>query len=278
MIMGDVSDLSRLVILAQAGNKSALEDVVSAVQDRVHHLAIRMVVNPEDAKDATQEILILIITKLSTFRGESAFTTWVYRVACRYLLTARNIAARDPGLSFDAFGADLRDGLLIDPAPPADDVVMLNELRISCTMAMLLCLKPPHRAAYILGDILELDHNEAADVLDQTPASYRQQLSRARREVVAFTSRSCGLVNADAPCSCPRRLPAAVAQGRVQPGQLSSLPKDAPSFGDALRMTKNVVAELSTLKLQRATGQCSAPHDLSTEISRIVETRAEAPT
>ena len=66
---------------AISGDKPALERVIRSVQDRVHRLAMRMLANPDDAAEATQEILIRVVTKLSTYRGESAFETWVYRIA-----------------------------------------------------------------------------------------------------------------------------------------------------------------------------------------------------
>ena len=54
--------------------------------------------------------MILVATKLSTFRGDSAFTTWAYRVATNYLLTAKKITARDQRLTFEMFAADLENG------------------------------------------------------------------------------------------------------------------------------------------------------------------------
>ncbi len=83
------TNLNTLASDAQQGDQEALEEIVRQIQDRVHHLAMRMLVNPEDALEATQEILILVITKLSTFRGDSAFQTWVYRVAANYLLSEK---------------------------------------------------------------------------------------------------------------------------------------------------------------------------------------------
>src|SRR5688572_27185757 len=81
--------LDALVERAKAGDREALEAVVAAIQDRVYNLAIRMLWHPADAEDATQEILVRVVTHLGGFRGESAFTTWVYRVAVNYLLTTR---------------------------------------------------------------------------------------------------------------------------------------------------------------------------------------------
>ena len=74
---------------AHAGDAAALEELLRNVQDRVYRLALRMLSDPEDAQDAAQEILLKIASGLKSYRGESAFTTWVYRVACNHLLNAR---------------------------------------------------------------------------------------------------------------------------------------------------------------------------------------------
>jgi len=231
--------LNGLVREAQAGDQMALEKVVRDIQDRAHHLSMRILVNPEDARDATQEILILVITKLSTFEGKSSFQTWLYRVAVNYLLNAKAVSARDLGLNFEKFGADLESGLTIDYVSPPEKNVLLNELRIACTMAMLLCLDMKHRVAYVLGDILELDHNEATEILAISKENYRKRLSRARTDVLAFTSASCGLVNEAAKCSCPRRLTSAIAMGRVRPDKITYATKQAPLYIDVLEKTKN---------------------------------------
>ena len=260
--------LNALVRDAQEGSTFALEGVVEGIQDLVHHLAMRILVNPADAQDATQEILIRVVTQLSTFRGESAFTTWVYRVATNYLLTCKKVLNRK--LSFEVFGADLEVGLVPDPSPDMGDSIMLNELRIFCTMAMLLCLDINHRLAYVLGDILELEQNEAAAILGVTNANFRKRLSRARADVFTFTTQACGLANVGAKCFCSRRLPAATAHGCVAPGTVVYSTPDAPTFENILTTTKIAVGELKVLKLQRATGYYKCPKNLSARIAQIV--------
>ena len=85
------SDLERLVEAAKEGDKKALETLILKIQDKIYGLALRMLYNPSDAEDASQEILLKIITHLGTFRGESAFTTWMYRVAVNHLLTSAGV-------------------------------------------------------------------------------------------------------------------------------------------------------------------------------------------
>lgn len=262
---------TKLVATAQEGDEHALEMLLLGVQDQVHNLSMRMLINPDDAREATQEILILVLTKLSTFRHESAFTTWVYRVAANYLVAARKIRDRDPGLSFAVYAADLESGLMADPPVAPDDAVMINELRISCTMAMLLCLDLNHRVAYVLGDILEVEHLQAAEILETSAAAYRKRLSRARQEVVAFTSSHCGIVERTASCSCLRRLPAARKLGRVRADNISYERSGAQHSFDVVQgRVDSVVGGLKALELQRGVQGFRCPPDMLSRIKEII--------
>src|SRR5690349_13671762 len=99
--------LETLVEQAKQGSKTALEAIIQGIQDQVYNLALRMLWHPADAEDATQEILIKVLTHLSQFRQESAFTTWVYRIATNYLLTTRQRRAELRQVTFEQFSAEL---------------------------------------------------------------------------------------------------------------------------------------------------------------------------
>ena len=114
--------LESLVQKATNGDQNALEEVVKGVQDRIYGLALRMLWHPSDAEDATQEILIKVITNLNSFRGESAFTTWVYRVASNHLITTRKRRAEHDDVTFDMFGEQLDQGLSDQPIQVADEI------------------------------------------------------------------------------------------------------------------------------------------------------------
>jgi RNA polymerase sigma factor (sigma-70 family) len=210
------------VARAVAGDREALESVIAAIQPDVHRIALRFLWHPEDAEDATQEILIRVMTRLETFRGESAFRTWVFRVASNRLLTIRAKRAERQAMSFEEFAADLESGLSEDVVtiPDIEQDLLLDEVRIGCTMAMLLCLERPYRLAYILGEIMELDHNEGAAVMDISPAAFRARVSRARRSITALMTSRCGLVDASNPCRCRKRVATAIRLGRVDPHNL----------------------------------------------------------
>ncbi|MEC8016631.1 MAG: RNA polymerase sigma factor [Pseudomonadota bacterium] len=263
------------IVLAKRGDAKALETLVRGVQGQVYRLALRMLADPTAAEDATQEILIRLVTKLSTFREESRFETWAYRVATNYLLSARKRNASDPALTFQAFGEDLLDGLADEQSAAPEDHILLNELRLRCTMAMLLCLDLPHRAAYVLGDILELDHSEAAEILEIAPASYRKRLSRARAQVQAFTARHCGLAARTAPCSCRKRLPAALKLQRL-PEVPSAAFAEAPGFNEIAQQAARTEAALVAVKLQRATGPLAPLKDYAAQVLALVNPGTQA--
>jgi RNA polymerase sigma factor (sigma-70 family) len=211
------------VARAKGGDRSALEFVVRTVQQDVYGVALRFLWHPQDAEDATQEILIRVITGLGGFRGDSGFRTWVYRVACNTLLSLHKQRMEQRSMSFEEFGEDLARGLsneLAQSGYAPEEALLLEEVKIGCTLAMLMCLDRNHRLAYVLGEVIELDHREAAEVLEITPAAFRKRLSRARASITSFMTSRCGLVNPANACRCRRRVATAVDLGRVDPAKL----------------------------------------------------------
>jgi RNA polymerase sigma factor (sigma-70 family) len=262
---------------AREGDRAALESLVSAIQGRVYGLALRMLWHPEDARDATQEILIRIVTRLGTFRGASSFSTWTYRVAANYLLTARQSRLEERSYTFERFGEELDQGLSDDAAPlvSGETALLLEEVKLGCTLAMLTCLDRPHRLAYVLGEILEMDGHEAARVLGIGPAAYRKRLSRAREAVVAFTRAKCGLVNPARPCRCRKRLSEAVRLGRVTPGHLlfASDAERATQFPKVLAEVRRLEEVRRTAALYRSHPEFTAPADFAARIRALVDGR-----
>lgn len=215
---------------AKAGRLAAVEGIVAAIQPGVFNLAVRMLGHREDAQDASQEILVKVVTHLGSFRGEAAFSTWVWRIARNHLATAATRARESPEVSLDEMEERLGRGLAFETGGPAAltpaDKAEARELAVRCTQGMLLRLDRGHRLAYLLDTFLGLPSEEAAAVLEIEPAAYRKRLSRARQELHRFAERNCGWANPAAPCRCERQLPAVRATGSdgalpLQAGELA---------------------------------------------------------
>ena len=218
--LDEASSLVPTVRAAQAGDAAALEQLLLAVRDRVYRLCLRMTARPADAEDATQEILIRVITRLSTFRGEAAFSTWVHRIAVNHLLDRAKNRVERMEMTFDEFATDLLDGLSSSPSTAPDAAILEREVQLSCTHAMLTCLDREHRIAYILGEVFGVDSHEGGYICDVPAATYRKRLSRARTRVRAFLGANCGLVSTSAACRCSNRIDVAVRLGRIDPQRL----------------------------------------------------------
>ncbi|MEZ3470429.1 MAG: RNA polymerase sigma factor, partial [Schaedlerella sp.] len=182
-------EIQALVEQATAGDKKALEALAAGVQDMVFNLSLRMLGTFADAEDAAQDILLKMITHLSSFRGDSAFTTWVFRIAVNHLKNyKKHMLARFP-LSFEYYGDDIENGKIQDVPDLTQNVekdLLAEELKMSCTNVMLQCLDPESRCIFILGTMFQLDSRIAGEILEMTPEAYRQRLSRVRRKMADF--------------------------------------------------------------------------------------------
>jgi len=172
-----------LVHSAIEGDKDSLEKLIRGIQDRIYGLAMRMLWLPADAEDATQEILIKIVTHLANFRQESSFSTWCYRIAANHLLTTRKRWAERREMTFEQCEEEIHRGLAQAwPVciPEVEHGLLVEEVMMGCMHGFLLCLDRELRITYILGEIFEVNSREGAEILTITPEAFRKRLSRAR--------------------------------------------------------------------------------------------------
>jgi len=266
------------ILVGQAinGNKDALEEVIRRIQDYIYNLALRMLWHPADAEDATQEILIKIITHLDNFRGESAFTSWVYRIATNHLLTFKKCQIEREITTFKDFEETIdREISASSPATTfePEQSLIVQEIMIGCTMGMLICLNRNLRIAYILGDIFEMESDNAAYILTITPSTFRKRLSRARRLLKDFMQKKCGLINPDNPCHCARYVDFVVSTRGRDPERL--LFAGHPCRGRKELVTAEQLQEMSELEhviaLFRSHPDYAAPEKFVSGIKELVD-------
>lgn len=215
---------ARLVALAKAGTRDALEQLVTRHQRWIYNIALRMVYLPQDAEDVTQEILIKLITKLSTFEERSAFRTWLYRIVVNHVLNMKRTRLEEFNWTFDTYAHGLNnapDEELADPqSMPADVQLLVEEAKIGCTSGMLLCLSREQRLVYTLGEVFGATDAVGAELLEISRDNFRQKLSRARRDLHRFMDGQCGLINEANPCRCANKTKAFIRAGYIDPNNL----------------------------------------------------------
>lgn len=215
-------ELQALVDKATAGDKKSLETLVAGVQDMVFNLSLRMLGTFADAEDATQDILLKMITHLSSFRGDSAFTTWVFRIAVNHLKNYKKHMFANFPLSFEYYGNDIENGKIQEVPDLTQNVekdILAEELKLSCTNVMLQCLDTESRCIFILGTMFQVDSRIAGDILEITPETYRKRLSRIRKKMADFLGAYCGEYGSGK-CRCKERVNYAIQNHRINPMQL----------------------------------------------------------
>ena len=272
--MNEIGTLEELARRAAGGDRDAVAAVVRALQNDVYALAIRMLWQPQDAEDATQEILVRVVTRLGQFDFQSRLKTWVFRVATNYLLDVKKSCVERQKVNFISFAEDLGEGptpINHENGPSSPErSLLIEEVKIGCTLGLLQCLDRPHRLAYVLGEIFEWPAPEASAALGIPAGAFRKRLQRAREAIEEFTRAHCGLVSLNAKCTCDRRVPAAVHLGRVDPERLR-FARSAVSFAEA----RAVVRRVELLKQVTAVQQSAASLAPSRDFARIIMSALE---
>lgn len=239
------------VALAQSGDAAALDRLLRRAEPLALNLALRMLGRRDDALDATQVALMHVATHLSGFRGESRFTTWVYRIAANAVTDLLRERRRQPARSFSDLADDLERGLAQAEADPRADAttpeerVAATELALLCTQGMLMALEPEQRLAYLLGEVMELDGPAAAGIAAVSPEAFRQRLARAREALRGFMAMHCGLVSAQARCRCDSQLRALPAD------RVALLARQPSSAGQPVPLLRNALARQGVQDVRR---------------------------
>lgn len=215
-------ELMDLIQNATAGDKQSLETVMTGIQDLVFNLSLRMLGTFPDAEDASQDILLKVMTHLSSFKGESSFSTWVFRIAVNHLKDYKKHMFANVPLSFEFYGSDIQNAKtedIPDLTQNVEKAILAEELKMSCTNVMLQCLDTESRCIFILGTMFKVDSRIAGDILGITPEAYRQRLSRVRKKMADFLTEYCGEYG-KGKCHCENRVNYAIQSHRIHPSQL----------------------------------------------------------
>ncbi|HXX20029.1 MAG TPA: sigma-70 family RNA polymerase sigma factor [Candidatus Acidoferrum sp.] len=170
---------SESIRLAQRGDAAAFERLYQLHSRRVYSLCLRMVGNTAEAEDLTQEAFLQLFRKISTFRGESAFSTWLHRLAVNVvLMKLRKKSGKETSLEQvtepdEESGSPRRDF-------GAPDLKLSGSLdRVNLQRAVEQ-LPPGYKAVFVLHDVQGYEHNEIAEIMGCSIGNSKSQLHKAR--------------------------------------------------------------------------------------------------
>ena len=172
----------RLAIEAvRSGDAARFEALVLANEKAIYNLCLRMLGNEQDALDASQEAFFKAYRNLESFRGDSRFSTWLYRLASNVCLDMLRRQPEEPILSADDDELFLR---LRDSSPSPQEALERNELRRTVSKA-LSSLPADFRQAVVLRDVNGLSYEEIADVTGLETGTVKSRIFRGRKKLAA---------------------------------------------------------------------------------------------
>jgi RNA polymerase sigma factor (sigma-70 family) len=181
-----------LVKQAQEGDLAAYDQLVKRYQERIYATLYHMTANHEDAHDLAQEAFIKAYRALKSFKGDSSFFTWVYRIAVNktinFLKQRKNRSQGQMSLNDLDFNAEHDPDLvaLVSEKTPRRDL-NLSELQEKLNAAMLK-LSDVHRLVVTLHDVQGLSHEEISKIMDCNTGTVRSRLFYARQQLQAYLS------------------------------------------------------------------------------------------
>jgi RNA polymerase sigma-70 factor (ECF subfamily) len=163
------------------GDKGAFELLVNEYQERIYNFCLRMVKNPDDAADLTQEIFILVLRKVDGFRGDSKFSTWLFAIACNtckdFLRRRKSQISISDSLHQKGETSLKNDHLSVQNDPLS---VVVNKELAQAIMQGIGELPADYRMLVLLHDLQGFHYQEIADLLNISMGTVKSRLSRAR--------------------------------------------------------------------------------------------------
>jgi RNA polymerase sigma-70 factor (ECF subfamily) len=171
-----VSDLD-LARAAAAGDSAAFESIYEQHHKRVYSLCLRMLSNASQAEDLTQEVFLQVFKKIGSFRGDSAFTTWLHRLTVNQVLM--HFRKRGVKLEHTSEEGDFTN-VVETPLGSTRRISMVDKLALEKAISE---LPPGYRTVFVLHDVEGYEHEEIADMLGVSIGTSKSQLHKARMKL-----------------------------------------------------------------------------------------------
>ena len=182
---------------AREGDQNAFAELVRLYEKKVFALTLRMCKNPEDAAEAAQEAFLAAWQGLPNFRGDAAFSTWLYRLASNACVDLLRREGRHRDAAGPSFNDEVTNLEVPDTAASPHDLAERAELRTQVEEG-LAALSPEHREVLILREIHQLSYDEISHILNLDSGTVKSRISRGRRQLRNFLLKS-GNFSAAAP-------------------------------------------------------------------------------
>jgi len=217
------------------GSQKALEGLILRHQAWIYNIAFKMVMDHDDASDITQEILIKVITSLSTYDPhKAAFRTWVYRIVANHVIGMKKRKFEVRINDFERYVSLIEKLPDHRPSSLPGAGILNEELKTGCMMGMLMCLGRRERLIFLLGAVFGVTDTVGSEIMEVSRENFRKILSRSRKKVYSYMNGVCGHVNPGNPCRCANKVKNFVDLGMLDAANPRYFKPEGKKVRDAL--------------------------------------------
>ncbi len=198
------------------GQKKLFDQLYRENQPKVYRLALSLAGNTHDAEDITQEAFFRAFRSYDTFRHESSFFTWIYRIALNVSNDHLKFRSKLPIQTFtEDLGYSYEEVIDTNPANNPETELLAYQVRIKCLHALTECLEAKERQVFCLAITLDLPHKQIAEILGCTVGSVKTTLHRAKKRWFGFMENRCQFLDKKNPCNCRQWVRFALKRGTI---------------------------------------------------------------
>ncbi len=185
-------------------------------QPKVYRLALSLAGNMHDAEDITQEAFFRAFRSYDSFRGDSSFFTWIYRIALNVANDHLKYRSKIPyRMLTEDMGFSHEEVIDTNPANNPETELLAYQVRIKCLHAMTECLQANERKVFCLAITLDLPQKQIADILECSVGSVKTTLHRAKKRWYGYMENMCQFIKKDNPCNCRQWVRFAASKGMI---------------------------------------------------------------
>jgi RNA polymerase sigma-70 factor (ECF subfamily) len=185
-------------------------------QPKVYRLALSLTGNAHDAEDITQEAFFRAFRSYDTFREESSFFTWIYRITINVSNDYLKYRTKLPVYSLtEDQGYSIEEVIDTNPANNPETELLAYQVRIKCLHALTECLQANERKIFCLAVTLDLPHKQVAEILECSVGSVKTTLHRARKRWFGYMENMCQFLKKSNRCNCKQYVRFALSKGLI---------------------------------------------------------------
>jgi RNA polymerase sigma-70 factor (ECF subfamily) len=261
-------DQKELIRNLKNGSEESFSFLYGAYGKKIYNLAYRMIGNPEDAEDITQETFLQAYRHIENFNEESHIYTWLYTITKNSCYRVLQNQKKNSFTSLESLIHTAQDHQLPKDITDREREFLINQIKEGCLTGLLRRLSFYQRVAFILHVLVHLPIREVAEILDKSEGATKVLIHRARQNLKGFLCKNCSLYDKENSCRCENLISFSLNQGWISRPSKGTLEETSSIQSERIEAEIEHVRRIAALYDSLADQK--PPENLSQRIQHVI--------